>query len=73
MSDLTTSYMGGITLKNPIIIGSSTLTDTPEKIKTLADNGAAAVVLKSLFEEEVRNASESTACCTYHPEATTMT
>lgn len=68
MSDLTTSYMG-ITLKNPIIIGSSTLTDTPEKIKTLADNGAAAVVLKSLFEEEVRNASESTACCTYHPEA----
>ena len=68
MPDLKTSYMG-LQLKNPIIVGSSTLTDTPEKIKALADNGASAVILKSLFEEEVRNMNESSRCCNYHPEA----
>lgn len=52
MKDLSTHYLG-IKLKNPIIIGSSGLTDTVEKIKTLEQNGAAAVVLKSLFEEEI--------------------
>lgn len=68
MPDLKTSYMG-LQLKNPIIIGSSTLTDTPEKIKILEDNGAAAVVLKSLFEEEIRNTKDASQCCNYHPEA----
>jgi len=68
MSDLRTSYMG-IPLKNPIIIGSSTLTDTPKKIQELAENGAAAIVLKSLFEQEIRNQKESSQCCNYHPEA----
>jgi dihydroorotate dehydrogenase (fumarate) len=52
MIDLTTSYLG-LTLKNPIIVGSSGLTDSAEKIKTLQENGAAAVVLKSIFEEEI--------------------
>jgi dihydroorotate dehydrogenase (fumarate) len=52
MVDLTTTYLG-LTLKNPIIVGSSGLTDSPEKIKKLEDNGAAAVVLKSIFEEEI--------------------
>ncbi|MDN5354073.1 MAG: hypothetical protein PWQ09_829 [Candidatus Cloacimonadota bacterium] len=40
-------------LKNPIIIGSSGLTDNVDSIKQLAANGAAAVVLKSLFEEQI--------------------
>jgi len=52
MVDLTTKYLG-LTLKNPIIIGSSGLTDSAEKIQTLQENGAAAVVLKSIFEEEI--------------------
>ena len=52
MVDLQTKYLG-LSLKNPIIVGSSGLTDSPEKIKKLADNGAAAVVLKSIFEEEI--------------------
>jgi dihydroorotate dehydrogenase (fumarate) len=52
MVDLTTKYLG-ITLTNPIIIGSSGLTDSTEKIKELEKNGAGAVVLKSLFEEEI--------------------
>lgn len=68
MPDLNTSFMG-IQLKNPIIVGSSTLTDTPEKIMELERCGASAVVLKSLFEQEVRNMSESSKCCNYHPEA----
>lgn len=52
MADLTTTF-AGLQLKNPIIIGSSGLTDSVETIKKLEENGAAAVVLKSLFEEEI--------------------
>jgi len=52
MSDLSTKYLG-LRLKNPIVIASSGLTDSVESIKLLEQNGAAAVVLKSLFEEEI--------------------
>ncbi len=53
MIDLTTSY-AGLTLRNPIIISSSSLTDSVEKIKKLEESGAGAVVLKSLFEEQIK-------------------
>lgn len=53
MADLTTKYLG-LTLKNPVIVGSSGLTDSVEKVKELEKNGAGAVVLKSLFEEQIR-------------------
>lgn len=52
--DLSTSYLG-LTLKSPIIAGSSGMTGSVEKVKTLEANGAGAVVLKSIFEEEVMN------------------
>ena len=52
MPDLSTEYMG-ISLKNPIIIGSSGLTNSVDSIQKLEANGAAAVVLKSLFEEQI--------------------
>lgn len=52
MAELTTSYLG-ITLRNPIIAGSSGLTSNLENIKNLERNGAGAVVLKSLFEEQI--------------------
>ncbi len=52
MVDLKTNYLG-LSLRNPIIVGSSGLTDSSEKIKKLEDNGAGAVVLKSIFEEEI--------------------
>lgn len=52
MADLTTNYLG-LKLKNPIVIGSSGLTDTVDKIIRLEEMGAGAVVLKSLFEEEI--------------------
>jgi len=52
MADLSTKYMG-LELKNPIIVGSSELTNKSEKIKKLEEAGAGAVVLKSLFEEQI--------------------
>src|SRR6056297_3007966 len=53
MADLSTKYMG-LDLKNPIIIGSSQLTSKTENIKKLAEAGAGGVVLKSLFEEQIK-------------------
>ena len=52
MADLSTNYLG-LQLKNPIVVGSSGLTDSVAKIKNLEAMGAGAVVLKSLFEEEI--------------------
>ena len=52
--DLETNYMG-LTLSNPIIVSSSGMTGSVEQVKALAANGAGAVVLKSIFEEEVMN------------------
>jgi len=52
MAKLETRYMG-LTLRNPIIVGSSGLTNSVEKIKELEAHGAAAVVLKSIFEEQI--------------------
>lgn len=52
MLDLSVNYLG-INLKNPIIVASSGLSNSIEKIKKLEANGAAAVVLKSLFEEQI--------------------
>jgi len=52
MADLSTSYMG-LTLANPIIVGSSSLSGSVEGVKRCAAAGAGAVVLKSLFEEQI--------------------
>jgi dihydroorotate dehydrogenase (fumarate) len=53
MANLTTTYMG-LKLKNPIIAASSGLTNSVNDIKEFEENGAGAVVLKSIFEEEIR-------------------
>ena len=50
--DLSTNYMG-LKLKNPLIASSSGMTDSVEKIKKLYKEGIAAVVLKSIFEEQI--------------------
>jgi dihydroorotate dehydrogenase (fumarate) len=52
MADLTTRYLG-LELKNPVIVSSSGLTNSVEKIQQAEENGAAAVVLKSMFEEQL--------------------
>lgn len=48
----TTKYLG-LELKNPIIVSSSKLTGSYEKVMECVENGAGAVVLKSLFEEQI--------------------
>jgi len=52
MKKLDTTYLG-LKLKNPIVVASSGLTNSVDKIKGLEEAGAAAVVLKSLFEEQI--------------------
>ena len=52
MKDLSTQYLG-LTLQSPIIVGSCGLTKTVDSIRLLAENKAGAVVLKSLFEEQI--------------------
>jgi dihydroorotate dehydrogenase (fumarate) len=53
MADLRTKYMG-LELKNPIIAGSSGMTNSVEKVIELEKAGIGAVVLKSLFEEQIQ-------------------
>jgi len=50
--DLRTNYLG-FTLQNPIIVGSCGYTYSVKDVKSLVENGAAAIVLKSIFEEEI--------------------
>lgn len=52
MVDLTTSYLG-FDLKNPLIASSSPLTKDCDSVKRLEDAGIGAVVLHSLFEEQI--------------------
>lgn len=52
MTTLQTSF-AGLTLKNPIIVSSSGLTDNAAKNQKLCEAGAGAIVLKSLFEEQI--------------------
>jgi dihydroorotate dehydrogenase (fumarate) len=59
MINLETSYMG-LKLKNPLIVGSSGLTRSVENIIEIARQGAGAVVLKSLFEEQILNEANTT-------------
>lgn len=59
MVNLETTYMG-LKLKNPIIVGSSGLTNSVENIIEIERKGAAAVVLKSLFEEQINFAAHKT-------------
>jgi len=50
--DLSVSYLG-LKLPTPVIAGSSGLTDSVEKIAELENLGAGAIVVKSIFEEEI--------------------
>lgn len=59
MINISTSF-AGLELKNPVIIGSSGLTEETKNIIGLEESGAAAVVLKSLFEEEIIREMQST-------------
>jgi len=72
MANLETTWMG-LKLKNPIIAASSGLTNSVENIVELERNGVGAVVLKSLFEEQIANEVNHTMgqdeFFNYYPEA----
>lgn len=54
MSDLRTRYLG-LDLKNPLVPSSSPLSRHVDRVLRLEDAGAGAIVMHSLFEEDVRN------------------
>lgn len=68
MNNLETTY-AGLKLKNPLVAGSSGLTNSIQKIKELEKAGVGAVVLKSLFEEQIENHSEKLSQTSDYPEA----
>ena len=71
MFNLSTQYLG-LNLKNPIIVSSSSLTNNVNGIVSCANSGAGAVVLKSLFEEQITaelDTIENDPSIENHPEA----
>ena len=57
--DLSTNYLG-IRLPHPLVPGASPLSDDLDTVKQLEDAGAAAIVLRSLFEEQITREQEAT-------------
>ncbi|HUW91694.1 MAG TPA: dihydroorotate dehydrogenase-like protein [Bacteroidales bacterium] len=68
MSTLNTAYLG-LELKSPVIAGSSNFTSTVESIIEAEAAGAGAVVLKSLFEEQIVSQAASLSSKEAYPEA----
>jgi dihydroorotate dehydrogenase (fumarate) len=68
MANLSTSY-AGLKLRNPFIIGSSGITSSLDKIRKLDALGAGAIVLKSLFEEQISHETGKNMECSDYPEA----
>jgi dihydroorotate dehydrogenase (fumarate) len=52
MADLSTTYMG-LKLASPLVVGACSLSKYVDRIKAAEDNGAGALVIKSLFEEQI--------------------
>ncbi len=68
MIDLSTSF-AGLSLKSPIIVSSSGLTSSVDRIKKVTAAGAGAVVMKSLFEEQINFEVNSMSEGQDYPEA----
>ncbi len=58
MIDLSTNYLG-LKLKNPVVVSASPLTEKLENFNRLEDAGASAIVMYSLFEEQIEAESEN--------------
>jgi dihydroorotate dehydrogenase (fumarate) len=65
MSDLSTTYLG-LPLRNPLICSSSPLCQDLDSLRRMEDAGAAAVVLHSLFEEQIEREGEDLEHCLGH-------
>jgi len=57
--DLSTNYLG-LTLPHPLVPGASPLSDDVDTVKRLEDAGAGAIVLRSLFEEQINREQQAT-------------
>ena len=57
MPDLSTTYLG-LKLNNPLIASASPLTRELDNIRALEDAGAAAVVLPSVFQEQIEQEAD---------------
>ena len=68
MIDLSTSF-AGLSMKSPIIVSSSGLTSSVGRIKKVAAAGAGAVVIKSLFEEQIKHEIGNISAGSDYPEA----
>ena len=68
MTSLATRYLG-MELKSPVIAGSSNFTSSVESIREAEAAGAGAVVLKSLFEEQIVSLATSLSSKESYPEA----
>ncbi len=68
MNALETTYLG-LKLDNPVIAASSPLTATIDKLRILEEHGAAAVVLKSVFEEQIEGEAATLERYANYPEA----
>jgi dihydroorotate dehydrogenase (fumarate) len=68
MANLSTTY-AGLRLRNPFIISSSGLSNSLEKIRKFDNLGAGAIVLKSLFEEQISMEKSTMLNDTDYPEA----
>ncbi|MCA9903272.1 MAG: dihydroorotate dehydrogenase-like protein [Anaerolineae bacterium] len=58
MVDITTTYLG-LKLRSPLVVSACPLSEKVENIKRMEDAGAGAVVLFSLFEEQIRREREA--------------
>ncbi len=68
MTDLSTTY-AGLELRSPVIVSSSGLTNSIERIKKISGAGAGAVVIKSLFEEQIMHEVGNLSEGSDYPEA----
>jgi len=68
MNKLNTTYLG-LSLKSPLIVSSSRLTATIQSLVEAEKSGAGAVVLKSLFEEQINYDLSAYTHITDYPEA----
>jgi dihydroorotate dehydrogenase (fumarate) len=63
--DLSTTYLG-LPLKNPFLVGASPVADQMERVRTAEKAGASAIVMHSLFEEQINLENNATE---YHTQA----
>lgn len=68
MANLQTKYMG-LDIPTPVIVSSCGLSGSLAKIRTMEEMGAGAIVLKSLFEEQILMESSSLSVSSDYPEA----